>query len=42
MLKATVDNIVYLGEDELVIEAMTGLKRTKASYQITDNGLVVG
>jgi len=41
MLKATADNIVYLGEDELVIEAMTGLKRTKASYQITDKGLVV-
>ena len=42
MLKATADNIVYLGEDELVIEAMAGLKRTKTSYQITDNGLVVG
>ncbi|HIE30879.1 MAG TPA: ATPase [Methanosarcinales archaeon] len=41
MLKATADNIIHLDEEELVIEAMAGLKRTKASYQITDKGIVV-
>jgi len=41
MLKATVDNIIHLDGEELTIEAMAGLKHEKASYRISDEGIVV-
>lgn len=41
MLKATVDNIIHLDGEELTIEAMAGLKHKKASYRISDEGIVV-
>ena len=41
MLKASVDNIIHLDGETLTIEAMAGLKQEKASYRITDNGIVV-
>lgn len=41
MLKATRDNIIHLGRGTLTIKAMAGFKHVKASYQITDDGIVV-
>ncbi len=41
MLKATADNIIHLDGEELTIEAMAGLKHEKASYRISDEGIVV-
>ena len=41
MLKASVDNIVHLDSETLIIEAMAGLKHVEMSYQITDEGVVV-
>lgn len=41
MLKASVDNIIHLDGETLTIEAMAGLKQEKASYLITDDGIVV-
>lgn len=41
MLKATGDNIIHLGRETLTIEAMAGFKHVKASYRITDDGIVV-
>lgn len=41
MLKATVDNIIHLHGDTFAIEAMAGFKHVNASYQITDEGIVV-
>ncbi|MEA1944446.1 MAG: RAD55 family ATPase [Euryarchaeota archaeon] len=41
MLKATADNIIHLDGEELTIEAMAGLKHEKASYRISDDGIVV-
>lgn len=42
MLKASVDNIIHLDSETITVEAMAGLKQVNASYQITDNGVVVG
>ena len=42
MLKATVDNIIHLDGETMIIEAMAGLKHTDVGYQITDAGIVVG
>jgi hypothetical protein len=36
-----VDNIIHLDGETLTIEAMAGLKQEKASYRITDDGIVV-
>ncbi|HMK54631.1 MAG TPA: RAD55 family ATPase [Methanobacteriaceae archaeon] len=40
-LKAMVDNIVRLDGKYITIEAIIGSKKFQASYQLTDNGLMV-
>ena len=41
MLKSMVDNIIRLDGDELTVEAMNGIGKRKALYQITENGIVI-
>lgn len=41
MLKAIVDNIIYLDGENIIIEAMEGLGSKKSTYKIDDNGIVV-
>ena len=41
LLKASVDNIVHLDGNEITIEAMMGLDKINADYDITDNGIII-
>lgn len=41
LLKASVDNIVHLDGTEITIEAMMGLNKLNADYDITDNGITI-
>jgi len=41
MLKAIVDNIIYLDGEKIVIEAMVGTGRKESTYQITEQGIAV-
>lgn len=42
MIKAGVDNILYLGRDSKIrVEAMVGCRQSEAPYSITDKGIVV-
>lgn len=41
MLKAIVDNIIYLDGEKIVIEAMEGTGSKKSTYKITEKGIKV-
>jgi KaiC/GvpD/RAD55 family RecA-like ATPase len=41
LLKASVDNIVHLDGNEITIEAMMGVDKINADYDITDNGIII-
>ena len=41
MLKSMVDNIVRLDGEKLTVEAMKGIGKRSAPYQITENGIVI-
>ncbi|HEX7468867.1 MAG TPA: ATPase domain-containing protein, partial [Methanobacterium sp.] len=42
MIKSMVDNIIRLDGEYLTIEAMKGMGKRRAPYNITDKGMVVG
>jgi KaiC/GvpD/RAD55 family RecA-like ATPase len=41
LLKSMVDNIIYLDGETITIEAMKGLSKKEATYQINEDGMVV-
>lgn len=42
ILKSIVDNIIHLDGDYATVEAMAGCEKRKASYKITDKGIIIG